>query len=385
MNGGAAPLFAAAHKPGANGAACARTLRLAALVLACALLGALHALQAPPRAARALPAPPAPPFARHAVLLIGEIRTLREGLSSQLALFAASEGGVDVFAVLSPTTKHSTRPGVGPNATADAEQVAWLRALPSLRALRLVAADHHVAFIDRELPGFPWDDSTDYEWVYFMPTNVVAAFLKRRLAWQLMEETLAAAGMAAHRYDTVVVTRGDIVARAAQGRWPQGLDLGDFSMAGSMRGLEGRTIVPGQPDSWAPEESAESAQTHVPTVFVNSFIPEGPSVKVSDMFAVGDWAAMSFYCHAVDFMKRLCSEEKGGPEGESPVRRVNPGVLLAAGTIAGAREATRRARELDAAAPARGIRFSQLRVEFCLGQEGGEFSLENKLAGCFDV
>jgi hypothetical protein len=352
--------------------------RLAALVFACFLL------VLPPGVPRhAAPARlRAPSFARHAILLCGEVRTLREGLSSQLALLAATEGGVDIYAVLSPTTKHQTRPGVAPNATADAAQLEWLRALPSLRALRQVPTNHHDAFIERDLPGFPWTDE-EY-WIYFQPRNVVAMFLKRKLAWQLMEDTLRDAGAAAHRYDTIVVARGDLVARATQRRWPRGLDLNEFSLTGYMRGLAGRAFVPGQPDSWAPEEGAERALRPMPHVFVNSITyGNGASVQISDMFAIGDWTAMAYYCHAVDFMRRLCSEEKGGPNHESPVQ-LNPSALLAAGAISGAREATRRARESDALAPARGIRFAELHVDFCLGQETGSFSLENKLSGCFD-
>ena len=322
-------------------------------------------------------------FARHAYLLYGEVRSLREGLSSQLKLLEASEGGIDIYAVLSPTTKHMVRPGVAPDAAADAANVEWLRTLPNLRALRLLEVGHHENFIEKELPGFPWTDNEF--WMYFQPRNVVAAFLKRRLVWELMEETLREAGTASHRYEAIVIGRPDIWVHEDQPWWPQGIDLNDFSIGGYMRSpaMPGDAIVPGQPDSWAAEESAEHAVQPIPQIFINSYYRASMPFKMSDMFAIGDWVAASYYCHAVDYMKRLCSEEKGGPDNGSPVF-FDPGSLLSSGMVSGAREATRRARESDAAAPPHGIRFSELHVTFCLGEKGGSFNADNKLSGCFD-
>jgi hypothetical protein len=312
------------------------------------------------------------PFARNAFLVYGEVRTLRRGLASQLQLIAATEGGVDLYAVLSPTTAHAVREGTAPNATADAAEIAWLRSLPNLRALRLLDSNHHDAFISTDLPGFPW---TSYESPFFKSRNVVAAFLKRKLVWQLMEETLRGG---AHQYDVIMVSRPDIRVHEDQPLW-RSLDLEDFAISGSLRNLPGREFVPGQPDSWAPEEAI--AQRPMPNIFVNSF-NEG-DMKTSDMFAIGDWTAVHYYCHAVDFMRQLCAEEKGGPAQASPIQ-LDPGILLAMGTLSGAREATRRARVSNASALARGVRFTALRVRMCLGKEDGEFSLDNKLSGCFD-
>jgi hypothetical protein len=339
------------------------------------LLLLLHLLlslpRTPPRTASRLRATT---FARHAFLLCGEVRSLREGLSSQLKLLEATEGGIDIFAVLSPTTKHMVRPGVLPDAAADTANVAWLRTLPNLRALRLVDVSHHDSFIKEELGGFPWTDNTF--WPYFQPRNVVAAFLKKKLVWELMEDTLRAAGAAAHVYETVVVSRPDIRAHKEQPWWPQGINLNDFSLTGYLRSMPGVEVVPGQPDSWAPSESPARAVRPMPNIFVNSFSSASGPTKVSDMFAIGDFDAVKYYCHAIDFMKRLCSEEKAV--------FFDPGVLVGAGMISGAREATRRARESDGSAPPHGVRFSEIHVTFCLGKEGGVFSMENNLEGCFD-
>ena len=323
------------------------------------------------RAAFALVRAPRP-LARHALLVYGEVRTLRVGLASQLRLLAGTDGGLDIYAVLSPTTTHATR-GTVPNAANDAIEVAWLRSVPNLRALRLLDVDHHDAFIAEHLPGFPW---TTRESPYFKARNVVAASLKRKLAWQLMEAALTGTE---HRYEVVVVSRPDIRVHEDQPQWPHGLDLSDFALGGSLRTLPGSEFVPGQPDSWAPQEA--QAQRPMPVVFVNSFSEF--DVKVSDMLGLGDWEAMYHYCHAVDYIRRLCAEEKGGPSNASPVE-IDPGVLLGMGTLSGAREATRRARVTNASALARGIRFSSLRIHMCIGKEVGTFSLENNLSGCFD-
>lgn len=365
-------------------------LSLPLRVFAGALLLLLHlslsAMHAPPRPMHRLRR--VRPFARHAYLLYGEVRTLREGLTSQLKLLEGSAGGIDIFAVLSPTTKHMVRPGVAPNAASDEVELNWLRAQPNLRALRLLEVGHHLKFIDAHLPGFPWSNRTFWEYI-LIPANVVASFLKRRLVWQLMEETLHDAGAVTHRYDTIVVGRGDIRVHPEQLRWYHGIDLDDFSLTGRMRGNDAFTaglllqdFVPGQPDTWAPQEPIERARRPMPNIFVNSFRIYNGVVKSDDMLAVGDWTAVSYYCNALDFMERLCSGEKGGPKHESPLE-LDPGNLLGMGIISAAREATRRARESDPNAPAYGIRFTELRVQVCLGNENRPYSLQNGLSGCF--
>jgi hypothetical protein len=360
-----------------------RAFTLALLLLVHISLSTLPAL---PRATTLLRKKWAP--ARHAYLLYGEVRTLREGLTSQLKLLEGSAGGLDIYAVLSPTTKHMVRPGVAPNAASDEVELAWLRAQPNLRALQLLEVGHHLKFIEAHLPLFPWSNRTFWEYI-LKPANVVASFLKRRLVWQLMEETLRAAGAPGHRYDTLVVGRGDIRVHPEQWRWYHGIDLDDFSLTGRMRGNDAFTaglllqeFVPGQPDSWAPMESAERARRPMPNIFVNSFRIYGGVVKSDDMFAVGDYTAVSYYCNALDFMEKLCNEEKGGPSNASPVE-LDPGNLLGMGIISAAREATRRARETDVGAPPHGVRFTELRIHLCLGQENRPYSLENGLSGCF--
>jgi hypothetical protein len=340
-----------------------------------------NALQESPRSVAHLRTPLpsfAPSFARHAFLLYGEVRTLREGLTSQLKLFEASEGGLDIYAVLSPTTTHMMRTDVLPNASADASEIEWLRTLPCLRALHLLEVGHHNAFIKLHLPGFPW---TDQQSPYFVPQNIVAAFLKRKLVWQLMEETLRNAGAAAHRYDVIVIGRPDLRVPTEQSAWPHGINLGDFTLSGALRGMDSVDFVPGQPDSWAPEENTTSAQRSMTAIFVDSFHTYTGVLKSSDLFGFGDWTAVYYYCHAIDFMLRLCTEEKGGPEHKSPVV-VDPGILLGHGIISAAREATRRARKLDPAAPAHGIRFTQLKLKICLGKSNDDFSLDTNLSGC---
>jgi hypothetical protein len=307
-------------------------------------------------------------FSRHAFLLFGEIRSLRDDFSTQLALLNHAGGAAaDIYAVLSPTTKHTFRAGEA-NSTADDAQLVWLKSLPGFRALRLLASDHHEAFIASALPGFPWTDNATlakiYPWIP-RPKNIVASFLKRHLVYELMDETLRASathfGTPLHRYDVVVVSRPDIhLPQENEIRWPHGIQLDDFA-PDKWLGLDGKDYMPGSPDSWAPSEP--ETDRYIPRLFS----PDARDGFLGDYIQFGDMEAMRHYCNAIFYMKQLLTEEKGGPNHQSPVPIVDPGQLVHYGLLADVREATRKARIADPRAPAQGVRMVHTPMHVCLG------------------
>ena len=312
----------------------------------------------------------APPslFSRHAFLLSGEIRSLREDFSTQLALFNDAGGAaIDIYAVLSPTTKHTFRAGEA-NSTADDIQLAWLKSLPGLRALRLVASDHHEAYIEKNIPGFPWADNATlakvYPWIP-RPKNIVASFLKRHLVNELMEETLRASAARfdtpLHRYDVLVVSRPDIhLPHENEIRWPHGIQLDDFAPT-QWVGLDGKDYMPGSPDSWAPSEP--ESDRYIPRLFS----PDARDGFLGDFIQFGDIAAVRHYCNAIFYFQQLLTGEKGGPNHNSPVPTIDPGQLGHYGLLSDVREATRKARVADPRAPAQGVRMVHTPLHLCLG------------------
>jgi hypothetical protein len=308
-------------------------------------------------------------YSRHAFLLSGEIRTLRVCLSTQLELLNHPNGeNIDIYAVLSPSTKHAHRPGEA-NASADDIELDWLRSLPSLKALQLVSVDHYESYIKEKLPGFPWTDTATlkriYDWVP-RPKNVVAAFLKRLIVYQLMEKTLRTSAehlrTPIHHYDVVVVGRPDIFTPLTMNRirWPDGIQLDDFSRD-KWVGYDGKDYFPGQPDSWAPDEKGNGA------LLSRIFSPDAREGFFGDALSWGDMRATYHLCNAVLYIRQLLIEEKGGPKNESPVPVIDQGQLFFYGLIADVREETRKARLLDPHAVVQGIRIVHTPMVMCLG------------------
>ena len=310
-------------------------------------------------------------FSRFAFLLSGEIRSLRTCMSSQLELFNFANGtGIDIYAVLSPTTKHAFRAGEA-NSSADDIELAWLRSLPGLKALHIVSATQAEQYINKTLPGFPWTDEATLKKIFNSvprPNNIVAASLKRHLVYQLMEDMLhasaARSGSFVHRYDTVVVGRPDIFTPQKQNsqRYPEGIQLDDYS-SDKWLGFDGKDYFPGLPDSWAPNESGNVSGAQLPRLFT----PDSRDGFLGDALHWGDMKAVRHVCNAIFYIKQLLTEEKGGPKNQSPVPVIDQGALWFFALIADVREATRKGRLIDSNATAQGIRLVHASLWICLG------------------
>ena len=144
---------------------------------------------ATPSATLSPSATPLPPLRRHAVLLTGAIRDLIQCLPTTLNLFRATPGGLDVYAVLSPSAGGWRKSGDDAygNAT-DTAALAWLRGLPArdprvaLQSLRVEEAMPDEALVGAPLALFP--RFAAYPRVSNNPSiNVLRDAYKAHVAW----------------------------------------------------------------------------------------------------------------------------------------------------------------------------------------------------------
>ena len=149
------------------------------------------------------PAPSPPPLRRHALLLTGAIRDLVRCLPGTLRLFRATPGGLDIYAVLSPSASGWHDGSGAYSAASDGEAVAWLRRLPereagvSLQALRVeealregeggsVALSAQAQALFPRMHAYPRDSDNPF-------LNVLRDSFKMNAAWEAMAARCAEA------------------------------------------------------------------------------------------------------------------------------------------------------------------------------------------------